>query len=504
MEDTLSSDPRLRTLHLVLRLALLLLLLREAHLRQAAFLGQELPFLLPFCLQLIYGLASAGLALLFKGPEIPFLLSGLDCFFSLSMLVIYPGEWPFSLPLLLATFTAGTSSWKPALLMAGLGTFLFFLPSVLFSRFPAESLLNPHWFFFLVLNLALAGSGLVADHALRQKEKSDNLIALIEAGQELGAILTYERIYKIIITMARNLFHAECSAIYLLDSEGVLRLGDADGPYAKLFQPFDPRVAKSVLSKVFMEKSPRVFGEMHSLIQEQEEILPRGKIGSGMAVPMLIEDRALGLLCLTRGQQASVSPVTLKLLGILANQAAVAIHNVQIHQATSTIAFTDAVSGLYTHAFMQQMLDAEFRRALRSKLPFSILLLDVDYFKNINDTYGHPAGDTLLRQLGSVLKSAARGSDVICRYGGDEILILLPETDRMGAMVVADRFRLTVEKNPFVLASKVVHVTVSMGVTSISPEVKETRQLIENADQALYEAKKQGRNRALFKGASLY
>ncbi|MCL4513158.1 MAG: GGDEF domain-containing protein, partial [Candidatus Eremiobacteraeota bacterium] len=133
-----------------------------------------------------------------------------------------------------------------------------------------------------------------------------------------------------------------------------------------------------------------------------------------------------------------------------------------------------------------------------NNLPLSTIILDVDHFKVVNDTYGHPQGDALLRQLGAVIKTVTRASDIVCRYGGDEFMIILPETNRIGAVLVAERVRQTVEEYEFVLGSKIVHITISGGVASFPEDIETKKDLIDKTDQALYKSKQSGRNKISF------
>jgi diguanylate cyclase (GGDEF)-like protein len=162
------------------------------------------------------------------------------------------------------------------------------------------------------------------------------------------------------------------------------------------------------------------------------------------------------------------------------------------------MAITDIVSGLYTHGYMQDALEREFRRCKYENLPLSTIILDVDHFKIVNDTYGHPQGDALLRQLGAVIKTVTRSSDIVCRYGGDEFMVILPETNRIGTVLVAERIRQAVEEYEFVLGSKIVHITISGGVASFPEDITTKKELIDKTDQALYQSKQGGRNKISF------
>lgn len=161
---------------------------------------------------------------------------------------------------------------------------------------------------------------------------------------------------------------------------------------------------------------------------------------------------------------------------------------------------TDPLIGIYNRRYLDRRLGEEFGRARRYGLALSVLLIDVDHFKQINDTHGHQAGDQLLSQMGKLLLSEIRDSDVAARYGGDELLILALNTTGSSAVVLAERLRRQVETQPLVLSRttgrrKEIGVTVSIGVAGFDQDVINSESLVKYADKALYEAKQQGRNR---------
>ncbi|MET0083423.1 MAG: diguanylate cyclase [Sedimenticola sp.] len=160
------------------------------------------------------------------------------------------------------------------------------------------------------------------------------------------------------------------------------------------------------------------------------------------------------------------------------------------------LATHDSLTNLYTRRMFHECLDNELARSMRFDHPLSLLLIDIDRFKQINDAHGHPAGDTVLQKLSARLLKESRGIDYVCRYGGEEIAIILPETDRQNAQQVAERMNLTVSALPFQIDdTQSVSITISIGVASYPVHGDTDTFLIAAADSALYEAKEQGRNR---------
>ncbi len=156
----------------------------------------------------------------------------------------------------------------------------------------------------------------------------------------------------------------------------------------------------------------------------------------------------------------------------------------------------DELTGLYNRRYYDQKMLAEFRRSRRNLTPLSLVIIDIDYFKKINDTYGHSAGDTCLVILAKVIKqSMRRSTDTACRYGGEEFCLILPETDQLGAMALANELRVKVTEQVFDLVTEKLSLTISCGVTSYQQQAQaQPVDIFNAADKALYQAKKNGRN----------
>lgn len=161
------------------------------------------------------------------------------------------------------------------------------------------------------------------------------------------------------------------------------------------------------------------------------------------------------------------------------------------------MAFRDGLTGLYNYRFFHDLMDREVDRARRYRLALSLMLFDIDHFKKVNDTYGHPAGDEVLRRLAELVQQTMRISDIVVRYGGEEFAVILPTTDPAGCKVFATRLRRRVEEMELLINRIPIRITVSIGVTGFDPGQGELEKsaLIDSADVALYRAKHNGRNR---------
>ncbi|MCL4528144.1 MAG: diguanylate cyclase [Chloroflexi bacterium] len=210
-------------------------------------------------------------------------------------------------------------------------------------------------------------------------------------------------------------------------------------------------------------------------------------------LPLLLEDHLLGALWLW-GQ--NVTEADLPVMAIFAKQVAITLENARLFEETQNLALTDHLTGLYNRRGLFEIGKIEFARSHRAGRPFSAIMADLDHFKKVNDGYGHFTGDLVLQNLASSCRKSVRDVDLVGRYGGEEIVILLPETDLQTAVNVAERLRQAVANNPLQIADEIeIEVTASLGVAQLDENTPNLDTLIARADQAMYIAKHKGRNR---------
>lgn len=185
---------------------------------------------------------------------------------------------------------------------------------------------------------------------------------------------------------------------------------------------------------------------------------------------------------------------------ILCHQFALALRRVKLYQKIEHTAITDSLTELYTRGYTLRRLDEELERSRSRKIYMSLLMIDVDHFKNCNDTYGHLVGDQILRVMGTIIKDSIREIDIPGRYGGEEFCVVLPDTDLTGATQVAERIRETCENRVIKAYDASLSVTVSIGIAVYPKDAKKSGELLDKADWTLYKAKKQGRNRVCIFG----
>lgn len=216
---------------------------------------------------------------------------------------------------------------------------------------------------------------------------------------------------------------------------------------------------------------------------------------SVVVIPLVQDNQAIGVLYLDNQQQAhNFNPQQIPFLTTFAAHTSIALHNTLLYKR----AITDDLTQLYTRQHIDEELSQEMQRAQRYQHNLSLLILDLDHFKQINDNYGHTTGDQVLVSFSKIIQSHVRECDLAGRFGGEEFVIILTETDLEGAHAFAERIRLAVEKERIVKDEQEIAVTVSIGVVNYQPKHGDNALLLlEDADKALYQAKEQGRNQSV-------
>lgn len=216
-----------------------------------------------------------------------------------------------------------------------------------------------------------------------------------------------------------------------------------------------------------------------------------------LAVPLRVGDRIIGMLSSQSYQPNAYTTEDQYLLEMLAATAAIAIENSRLLKEIQWLAITDPLTGLYNRRRLFELAGREVERYRRFGRPFCVYMLDIDHFKEINDTYGHIAGDQVLVELAQRLKKRTRDIDIIGRYGGEEILVVLPETQLPQAVQAAERARIYVQERPIHTERGDIPVTISAGVAQIEAHIPELASLVDRADSAMYAAKQAGRNQVM-------
>ena len=351
---------------------------------------------------------------------------------------------------------------------------------------------------------ALADQAAVAmrnAHLFRAEEwRSERLVSALKISEALNTSLAGEEVALLLGAQVGELFR-----IPLAHAE--VRVRDALGRY----------VAPGSDAKTGARVDRLVQRALSACSPQQGK---RGKTPR-LIVPFVLQETVGGYLDILAGSLVPFSDGEIELMQLLANQTAVAMENARLYQAVEQQAITDGLTGLYNHRYFYERLENEMARARRYSLPVSLLMIDIDDFKSFNDSYGHPAGDSVLSEVGAVLREQLRSDvDIACCYGGEEFGVILPHTPTVGAKAVGSRIRDEVSGSdpasgdpsaqPLGIGERIrksiaehqigagiggSHVTVSIGVACFPEHAGDGSELVGHADKALYVAKRMGKNR---------
>lgn len=327
------------------------------------------------------------------------------------------------------------------------------------------------------------------------------LHSAFRATRDLHAARTVEEIWETTVDIAVESRGFRNATILVPDDDGVLevraqRCQDPTGvgPGSRLSP------GKGISNRAYREKETVLVPD----VRRDPDYVP-GTLGTRaqISIPLLSEDEVLAVLTVeARDPDILEGPGEMMLVS-LAELASEAHDKVRSLERSRRLAATDGLTGLWNRRVLRATLRSEMMRAHRFDRDLALVFLDIDCFKDLNDTHGHPAGDAVLRRLADVLVEASRDSDIVARYGGEEFAVILPETDHRGALVLAERMRSAVEETAFpVRDGDELHITVSLGVAVRLDADDSWHALLRRADEALYRAKDAGRNRVRGPGDS--
>ncbi|MBS4031548.1 MAG: diguanylate cyclase [Clostridiales bacterium] len=255
-------------------------------------------------------------------------------------------------------------------------------------------------------------------------------------------------------------------------------------------------LANTSVEWVLQHKRPQFENDLsvNRLFYEDDALFKEG-IRSAVRIPIRVKDEIIGVFILNSRRPGNYSEQDLDILEPIVEHLALSLEKYLLFQQVSVLSLTDELTGLGNRRLLRQEMERELRRADRYDRNFSLLMADIDFFKRINDTYGHLDGDQVLKQLAEIVHDHVRDIDTCIRYGGEEFLVILPETDLDGAVAVAEKIRGTVEQAVFQIGRNKIQITVSLGIAVYPIHAVTDEALLQRADDALYHAKINGRNR---------
>ena len=341
-------------------------------------------------------------------------------------------------------------------------------------------------------------------------EDKRNLEIMLDIMKTISSTInTDEVLYNIVKKVADVTGAVRCSIVLIVKEDLGYVVASHESPVLKNIQ-LDlnkyPEIKEVLNSKkaVIVEDIPNhpLMTEVKGLVKDLEKM-------NVLVLPIVWDEEVIGTLFLrTRRFDRSFTKKEVQLCQTIANSAYHAIKNARLFEEVSkekermkTLAVTDSLTGLYNHNFFYTRLEEEFNKALRYNTTFSIIMMDIDDFKKINDSYGHRTGDMVLKEMANVIRKLVRKADVVSRYGGEEFAIILPHTYLEGAEEEADRIRENILKHEYPGLNKET-ISVSLGVAAYVQKgaIINSGDLVNLADTALYEAKRSGKNRVVALG----
>jgi len=327
---------------------------------------------------------------------------------------------------------------------------------------------------------------------------SRELTILYEVAQKVSSVLKLERLFDLIADATRRVVNYDRCCLFLWDeikqqlTPAVVRSRDPS-----LFDNFSLRLGEGIVGYVAETRQAEIINDATRDPRLQLPSDQRLGTRSLMVVPLVAEDQLIGVICVGRETTAAFTPEHLRLLTILASQASVAVENAILYQRTEHLAITDPMTGLFNYRYFYVRLGDELRRARLQDNSVSLVYIDMDNFKQYNDTFGHQVGDAILREFADIIRANIRESDTPVRYAGDEFVVLLPHTETEEAQQVAERIRRSVAGHVFLGGSTAAEIkmTISIGVAGYPDTAQTEAELIYQADQAMYRSKREGLNR---------
>jgi diguanylate cyclase (GGDEF)-like protein len=327
------------------------------------------------------------------------------------------------------------------------------------------------------------------------------LSVLLQINQEISTTLDLNKLFDKILSALKDLI--ECQVVILLmynPGSEVLEVSHALGIDREALNDVTFKLNEGISGECARTKTTNYVPDLKIDKRYLSYKKTLTVFGSMLSIPLITHNKLCGVLNLHKDKINKFTADEIALSEAVASQAALAIENAQLYKLATELSITDELTGLANRRHFQDIFNREFAQTQRYSSSLSLIMIDIDYFKKYNDYHGHLQGDVVLKKVATCLLRNTRGIDLVCRFGGEEFIILLPKTTTHGAMIAAEKLRGVVETELFSGEAESQpggKLTLSLGVSSFPGDTADFNHLLELADQALYEAKKQGRNRVL-------
>lgn len=341
------------------------------------------------------------------------------------------------------------------------------------SDFLALSLLFIVGVFYVFLSNRFDRDSATASVMLEERQTSE---IMVEMTHTLAASMDADDIYRVVVSgLARAMPDMRFRVVRVAGQDAFIEASSEEEKEDASPQPISlgevPLIRRAWEEKRTVTSSR---GDSHEVV-----------------VPMITQGEVVGLIWCEADNAVEPQSIAIHLFEVVASTAGNALRNVRLLEEMKHMARTDFLTGLPNHRHFRQTLQTELGRAQRHERPVSLLVLDLDFLKSVNDRFGHPAGDAVIRSVADTIRGACRRIDFAARYGGEEFVVILPDTDLFGAIEVAERIRLNILETEM---GEVGQVTASIGVANYPVNAVSEEDLVRVADQALYVAKNGGRN----------
>ncbi|MHB9155347.1 MAG: GGDEF domain-containing protein [Endomicrobiales bacterium] len=311
----------------------------------------------------------------------------------------------------------------------------------------------------------------------------DKLTTLTRIGNAIATTLKLSEILELALSSLVKDLGYDRAQVYLLDEGGTRIVENLSIDFRGYFR--------------MLEDVSSIYPVFESILSETKPSLQSRKFSSNLIayIPIICKGKKTGLLVVDNlFTRQTLTSYDLSFLGILADQFGTVIENSRLFERVEKLSITDGLTGLFNHRYFYERLSEEISRANRFGKSLSLLMLDIDHFKNFNDAFGHQAGDTVLTTVTRLIQDNIRSIDVASRYGGEEVAIILPGTDIEGAKIIAERIRQNIQVQEFRFNQQATRITVSIGLVCYPIDTTIKSDLVRKADQALYWVKNHGRN----------
>ncbi len=334
--------------------------------------------------------------------------------------------------------------------------------------------------------------------------KSAHLQILNEVSQQVNTSLDLREVLNVLESQAAESIGIDRCAIWLFDEnklnlEAVSGLNLSPEKLIKMSMSYK-HIRSTRFMQALSERKTITIQPSQDTDFFQKFLREYFEINALLVIPLILKDQAVGVMVIGDTREAhEFLEDEITLLSALANQTVLASENARLYQTVKEQSITDGLTGLFNHRFFQLRFTDEFMNSKRYKNDLALIMMDIDHFKLYNDSYGHIAGDLALKEIAGLTRSTVRENDIVSRYGGEELAIILPMTNNEGAQIVAERVRQAIAECQFLgdLNVPQVSITVSLGVSEFKKVMNKREELLQEADLALYAAKEQGRNQVI-------